>query len=131
MDFTTNGIAHNIIDHAPLIVGLAVVMWWLFPKMLNVALRNGSGVLIGEIVGKQLVEQNKDTDKMIKDHIQAHERVEAEGLRSALLTIKDEIETDGREEFGKLERRLDRYEIRIAAIESKLFKRARPRGDEG
>ncbi len=128
MDFTTNGIAHNLMEHAPLIAGLAIVMWWLFPKMLNVALRNGSGTLIGDIVSKLLTEQNKAVDAMIKERINAHEEVEKTNLKAALVLIRDEIEADGRSELQNLARRLDRIDSRTAAIEAKIFKRL-PRSD--
>jgi len=130
MDFSTNGIAHNIIDHAPLIVALAITMWWVFPKVLSVALRNGSGELIRAIIREENASQSKATREMVKEEIKIHEEVERNSLRAALTIVRDEIEADGRVELGKFEKRLDRFDVRTAAIEAKLFKRSPRRSDD-
>ena len=128
VDFSLNGIIHNFVDNLPMIIGLALVLWWLFPKMLNVAMRNGSGELFAAIVNKENVAQTEHTRVMIREAISAHEKVEETNVRAALVVVRDEIEKDGRSELGKLERRLDKIDSRTAAIEMKLFKRV-PRSD--
>jgi hypothetical protein len=93
-DLTTR-IIGAAIDHWPLVAGILVAGYWVFPRMLKQVLLNGGGDTIRGIVStenaKQTVLHAEETRKIVNEAIQQHEKVEAMDRREAFARFEADI----------------------------------------
>jgi hypothetical protein len=66
------------VENWPLVAGIALSFYWLFPKMLKQGLLNGSGEVIRNIVRSENAEQTKarsgEMDRRFRKHEEQEDR---------------------------------------------------------
>jgi len=94
MDWQTQ-IVKSFIDHAPLVMGLAIVAWWGFPKLYDKVLNNGGGKKLRDIIDSANEAQSVKTKEMVKAEIavaiQVHEEVERANVERMLTELRREV----------------------------------------
>jgi hypothetical protein len=76
-----------LIDHWPLVAGLGVGLWWLFPRALKDTLNNGGGEIIRRIVNEENQKQTVAHARELDDRFRRHEEAKDRRFR----TIEDEV----------------------------------------
>jgi hypothetical protein len=94
IDLTTR-IVNSLVDHWPLLVGLIIASYWVFPRVLKAVLLNGGGDTIRAIMRSETAAQTAElaavTRTIVVDAIRAHEQVEAEKLRAITAELRREM----------------------------------------
>jgi hypothetical protein len=75
VDFTTR-VINSAIEHWPLVAGIIVGFWWVFPKMLKQSLSNGGGDIIRRIVSEENAKQTVAHADELEKRFEKHERQE-------------------------------------------------------
>lgn len=80
-------VINALIDHAPLLVGLAAVMRYMFPHLLRQGLTNGAGEIIRSIVKTENAAQSIKHAEAMDHRFEMHEAQEDRRFR----IIEDEV----------------------------------------
>ena len=131
------------IEHWPVFVGVAVMlfgMWkWLIPNAVRNSLENGGGDAVRLVVKSELNSQDDRIDKKLSEYNEAskdrmleiiskHEELSRVTIQNLLLKFKGDTDTL----HSKINRNLDDLDERTTHIERKLRmkRRASVRGDK-
>lgn len=95
-----------IINNTPLVIGIAVAGWWLFPKLLRNSLLNGSGEVIRNIVREEGIrtqdEHDERVERLIHKALQEHQLRTDMDLQALKYQVKqDLIEASGEWKLSK------------------------------